>query len=39
MPGLYARMCASLIFPLHERLKGHATVAVRRKLKRRSGGR
>jgi phenylacetate-CoA ligase len=32
MPGLYTRVCASLIFPLHERLKGHRTVAVRRKL-------
>jgi phenylacetate-coenzyme A ligase PaaK-like adenylate-forming protein len=32
MPGLYTRICASLIFPLHERLKGHDTVAVRRKL-------
>jgi phenylacetate-CoA ligase len=25
-------MCASLIFPLHERLKGHDTVATRRQL-------
>jgi len=32
MPGLYTRICASLIFPLHEQLKGHDTVAVRRKL-------
>jgi phenylacetate-CoA ligase len=34
MPGLYTRACASLVFPLHERLKGHATVAVRRDLER-----
>ena len=32
MPGLYTRVCALLVFPLHERLKGHATVAVRRAL-------
>lgn len=32
MPGLYTRICASLVFPLHELLKGHATVAVHREL-------
>jgi phenylacetate-CoA ligase len=32
MAGLYTRACASLVFPLHERLKGHTTVAVRRAL-------
>jgi phenylacetate-CoA ligase len=32
MSGLYTRACASIVFPLHERLKGHATVAVRREL-------
>ena len=32
MSGLYTRICASLIFPLHERLKGHDTVATRRQL-------
>jgi len=32
MPGLYTRACATLVFPLHERLKGHTTVAVRRSL-------
>jgi len=32
MPGLYTRVCSSLVFPLQERLKGHATVAVRREL-------
>ena len=32
MSGLYTRACASLVFPLHERLKGHASVAVHREL-------
>ena len=30
--GLYARMASSLLFPLHESLKRHDTVAVRRAL-------
>jgi phenylacetate-CoA ligase len=34
MPGLYTCACASLVFPLHERLKGHRTVALRRELER-----
>jgi phenylacetate-CoA ligase len=34
MSGLYTRACASLVFPLHERLKGHRTVALRRELER-----
>ncbi|HSJ48507.1 MAG TPA: phenylacetate--CoA ligase family protein, partial [Gammaproteobacteria bacterium] len=28
----YTRLVSSLLFPLHERLKGHSTVAVRRGL-------
>lgn len=32
MSGLYTALVSSLLFPLHERLKGHATVAVRRRL-------
>jgi phenylacetate-CoA ligase len=32
MSGLYAAMVARLVFPLHEALKGHRTVAVRRAL-------
>ena len=30
--GLYTRVVAQAIFPLHERLKGHSTVAVRNAL-------
>ncbi|MEF8734482.1 MAG: phenylacetate--CoA ligase family protein [Candidatus Accumulibacter meliphilus] len=30
--SLYTTICAGLLFPLHERLKGHDTVAVRRRL-------
>jgi phenylacetate-CoA ligase len=30
--GLYTRLASSLLFPLHERLKGHDSVAVRRAL-------
>lgn len=30
--GLYTRVVSSLLFPLHERLKRHSTVAVRRRL-------
>lgn len=33
-PGLYTRFTAGLVFPLHERLKHHSTVAVRRGLER-----
>ncbi len=32
--GLYTRLCAGMLFPLHERLKGHDSVAVRRRLER-----
>jgi phenylacetate-CoA ligase len=32
MSGPYTRLVAGLVFPLHERLKRHDTVAVRRKL-------
>lgn len=32
MSGLYTRLAAGVLFPLHERLKGHDTVAVRRRL-------
>ena len=31
-PGLYTRFVAGVVFPLHERLKHHSTVAVRRGL-------
>ncbi len=34
MTGLYTRFCADLLFPLHERLKGHETVRVRRFLEK-----
>lgn len=34
MSGLYTRFCADLLFPLHERLKGHETVRVRRFLEK-----
>lgn len=34
MNGLYTRAFAAGLFPLHERLKGHQTVAVRRALER-----
>ncbi|MBI3367540.1 MAG: phenylacetate--CoA ligase family protein, partial [Burkholderiales bacterium] len=34
MSGLYTRLCSGLLFPLHERLKGHASVAVRRELEK-----
>jgi phenylacetate-CoA ligase len=30
--SLYTRFCSNVIFPLHERLKGHGSVAVRRGL-------
>lgn len=32
MPGLYTAVCSGLLFPLHERLKGHDSVARRRAL-------
>jgi len=32
MSRLYTEFCSSVIFPLHERLKGHDTVAIRRGL-------
>jgi phenylacetate-CoA ligase len=34
MTGLYTRLISGLLFPLHERLKGHSTVAVLRELER-----
>ena len=30
--SVYAALCSKLLFPLHERLKGHRSVAVRRRL-------
>lgn len=30
----YTQLCSSLLFPLHERLKGHSSVAKRRSLER-----
>ena len=30
----YARFASSVIFPLHERLKGHDSLALRRRLER-----
>ena len=32
--SLYTRICANVLFPLHERAKGHRTVQVRRRLER-----
>jgi phenylacetate-CoA ligase len=32
MSGAYTRLCSSLVFPLHEAMKGHASVTVRRRL-------
>ena len=32
--GLYTRLVSGLVFPLHERLKRHTSVAVRRELER-----
>ena len=34
MPGAYTRFSSGLLFPMHERLKGHDTLAVRRRLER-----
>jgi len=31
---MYTRLCSSLLFPLHERLKGHHSVALRKELER-----
>jgi phenylacetate-CoA ligase len=30
--GLYTRLCSGVLFPLHERMKGHDTVRLRRAL-------
>lgn len=32
MSGIYTRLVSTVLFPLHERLKGHTSVAVRRAL-------
>ena len=32
MPSLYTAFTSGLLFPLQERLKGHSTVTVRRRL-------
>lgn len=32
MPGLYTKLAAGMLFPLHERIKGHTSVALRRSL-------
>lgn len=32
MSSLYTRLAAGLIFPIHERFKGHSTLAIRREL-------
>jgi len=32
MTDLYTRLCANLLFPLHEKIKGHETVLVKRGL-------
>lgn len=32
MSGLYTHLCSGLLFPLHERIKGHDSVALRRRL-------
>jgi phenylacetate-CoA ligase len=29
---MYTKLCSALLFPLHERLKGHSSVAMRREL-------
>ena len=34
MPGLYTALASRIVFPLHERLKGHRSVAVRRAMER-----
>ena len=35
----YAKLCESLLFPMHEKLKRHDSVTVRRSSNRRNGGR
>jgi len=35
---IYSSICSGLLFPLHERLKGHSSVAVRGASSRASGG-
>ena len=32
--GAYTRFASGILFPLHERLKGHDSVALRRRLER-----
>ena len=32
MSSIYTRFTSGLLFPIHERLKGHDTVAVRRRM-------
>ncbi len=32
MPSAYTRLVSGLVFPLHERLKGHGTLSVRRRM-------
>ena len=32
MPSLYTKLVSGLVFPLHEKMKGHDTVAIRRSL-------
>ena len=34
MPSSYTRACAAFLFPLHERIKGHDTMRIRRRLER-----
>lgn len=34
MTGIYTRVIAGLVFPLHEAVKGHSTVRVRREMER-----
>lgn len=33
-PAVYTRICSSLLFPIHERIKGHGSAALRRELER-----
>jgi len=30
--GIYTKFVSSVVFPLHERIKGHASVNLRREL-------
>ena len=34
MSDIYTRFASGLLFPVHERLKGHCSVALRRRLER-----